>query len=192
MFRVAPFVLAVVLSALAGASAVRANEAADFMQRFSGSWLGTGQLLFGSENGLQFHCELNGNPSRTQLTFAMKGRCWMGGISAPVHARLRYNAETKRFYGEFMDGADGNGVDMIGERDGEGFSLRLSRGVAQGRLAAETVNSDQMRVMMFYRDRANNRELPVVAMGFTRKEASAMGLPHFLPEVLTGSLSPAN
>ena len=178
MFRVLSLVFAAALSFNGPAFA---GEASDFMERFSGDWLGTGQLLVGSESGLQFSCELKGNPSRSQLSFGMSGRCWMGNLSAPVHARLRYNADTNEFYGEFMDGADGKGLDIVGVRAGEGFSMRLTRGMAQGRLAAEAVNPDQMTITIFYRDRVNNRELAVVAMGFTRKDASAMGLPPYLP-----------
>lgn len=168
-----------------------AEDAVDFMTRFSGEWLGTGQLLVGAENGLKFSCELDGDPSRTRLTFGMKGRCWMGALSAPVNAQLRYNAETNRFYGEFMDGSRGSGLDIVGARSGDGFSLQLTRGAAQGRLTAETVNADQMKIMIFYRDRKNNRELPVVAMGFTRKSAGAIGLPDYLPNVVTGSVRPS-
>ncbi len=162
------------------------------MARFSGEWLGSGQLLVGSENGLKFDCELDGDPSRTQLTFGMKGRCWMGALSAPVYATMRYNAETNRFYGEFMDGSRGSGLDIVGARAGDGFSLQLTRGPAQGRLTAETVNPDQMKIMIFLRDRVNNRELPVVAMGFTRKDAGAIGLPDYLPGAATGSVTQAN
>ena len=165
-------------AALLAAAPARADEAAEFMQRFSGKWVGTGQLLVGTE--VEFACELNGDPSPTQLTFGMTGRCWMGRLSAPVHAALRYNAETNRFYGSFMDGADGDGLDIVGARAGEGFSLNLSKGAVQGRLSAETVSRDQMKITIFYRDTANDRELPVVAMGFTRKD------------VITGSLAPAN
>src|SRR3712207_205128 len=102
-----------------GASARAADDAGEFMARFSGEWLGTGQLLVGAENGLTFSCELDGAPSRTRLTFAMKGRCWMGALSAPVNATLRYNAETNRFYGTFMDGSQGNGLDIVGARAGD-------------------------------------------------------------------------
>lgn len=174
MFRVPAFALFATLVATALGPPAKANDAAaDFMARFSGAWLGAGELLLGSENGMKFSCELNGNPSKSQLTFGMKGRCWMGRLSAPVHARLRYNAETDHFYGAFMDGAEGNGVDLMGARAGEGFSLKLTRGSAQGRLAAEKVNPDQMKITIYYRDRANDRELPVVAMGFTRKDSGS-------------------
>src|SRR5687768_3863818 len=125
------FVAAALLGGTAAAPAT-ADDAAEFMARFSGDWLGTGELLIGPETGLQFHCELAGDPSRTQLTFGMTGRCWMGKLSAPVHARLRYNAETNRFYGQFMDGADGNGLDIVAVRAADGFSMQLTRGAAQG------------------------------------------------------------
>src|SRR5918994_587207 len=104
MFRVRFLALLAALAGAASALPAQADDAADFMARFSGAWLGNGQLLLGAENGMKFSCELNGKPSRTQLSFAMKGRCWMGRLSAPIHARLRYNADTDHFYGEFMDG----------------------------------------------------------------------------------------
>ena len=184
MSRVLSLAFAVALSL---GSAARASDAADFISNFSGEWLGSGQILFGSENGLEFHCALNGNPSRTQLTFGMRGRCWMGSLSAPVHAQLRFHAATDQFYGEFMDGADGDGVDVVGRRAGGGFSMQLSRGPIQGRLSAEAVNADQMVVMLYYHSRLQNRDVPVVAMGFTRKDAG-MTLPDYLPETLAGSV----
>ena len=173
---------------LGPANAARAADPTAFMEKFSGAWLGTGQLLIGSDNGLQFHCELNGDPSRTRLTFGMTGRCWMGRLSAPVHAQLRFYAEGDRFYGEFMDGAKGDGVDVVGEGAGEGFAMQLSRGPVQGRLVADAVNADQLKVMLYYKSRAQSREIPVVAMGFTRKDAGAT-LPDYLPETVTGSIT---
>lgn len=160
-------------------------EAVQFMQRFSGQWRGTGRVLIGSQSGFQFHCELQGSPSRTQMTFAMKGKCWAGKLSAPVHARVRYNAETDRYYGAFMGGAKEDGADVVGERTGEGFFMKLSRGTAQGRVTAEPVGDGQMRVVISLHDRANQRDIPVVAMGFARNGVDS--LPPFDPPV-TGSL----
>ena len=180
-------VLTLALLASLGSAPAHADDAAPFLANFSGAWLGTGQLLVGPQSGLKFGCELDGDPSRTQLTFSMKGRCWVGALSAPVHAQLRYNHETQRFYGQFMDGAEGNGLDIVGTRAGEGFSLQLSRGSAQGRLLAEAVNGDQMKVTMFLRENATDREVPVAAMGFARKGATE-ALPDYLPDVVTVSV----
>lgn len=176
-----PRFLAITLGAILAVAAslpALADDAAEFMQRFSGKWVGTGQLLFTTAGSTDFACELNGDPSATQLTFGMTGRCWMGSLSAPVNATLRYNADTNRFYGQFMDGSAGAGLDIVGARAGRGFSLKLVRGATQGRLSAETIGKDQMKVVIYYRDVKNDRELPVVAMGFTRKD------------VITGSVAP--
>ncbi len=170
------------------ATSASADDAADFMERFSGKWLGTGSLLFGPENGLEFNCELEGKPSRSQLTFGMRGRCWMGTISGPVFARLHYNAEHNRFYGQFLDGAEGDGLDIVGARKGEGFSLDLARGQAQGNLHAEAIGENQMKVLISYRDRANNRYLPIAAMGFTRTGAASLSQ----PKTTTKSLARSN
>jgi hypothetical protein len=183
-------VLALALSAALAVAAALPARADDLMTRFSGEWVGTGKLLFGPQYGTEFNCELKGNPSESLLNFNLTGRCWLGALSAPVYARLRYNTDTRQYYGEFMDGADGQGVDIVGARAGEAISLRLMRGRLQGRLTAETVNSDQMKVMMFYRDIENNRELPVVAMGFARKGTGR--LPDYLPGFVTGSITPQN
>jgi hypothetical protein len=159
-----------------------------FIQRFSGEWRGTGHVLIGPENGLKFHCALEGDPSRSQLTFAMRGKCWTKQLSAAVHARVRYNADTDRFYGAFMDGAQGDGADIVGERTGDGFFLKLSRGKAQGRVLAEPVGEDRMKVVISIHDRVNNRDVPVAAMGFAR--AGAAGPPSGEASA-TGSLSRA-
>lgn len=166
-----------------------AGDPSATVERFAGDWLGTGQVLIGSQTGLKFHCELSGDPRQTQiLTFSMSGRCWMGSLSAPVYAKLRYNEETGRFYGAFMDGAEGNGVDIVGTEAEGGVALQLSRGAIKGNLVAEAINGNQMRALLSIVDTFGNRELPVVAMGFARKEAAALGLPPYLPDVVTGSL----
>ena len=168
-----PRVLAIAASAalLLATTALpaRADDAAHFMQRFSGKWVGTGQLLFVTTGTSEFACDLNGDPSETQLTFAMTGTCRMGSLAAPIHAQIRYNADTRQFYGQFMDGAAGSGVDLVGARAGQGFSLKLVRGATQGRLTAETVGKNQMKVVMYYKTSSGD-EVPVVAMGFTRKD----------------------
>jgi hypothetical protein len=170
MSRVRALALSACLAAATAISPARADDTAAFMSRFSGLWVGTGQLLFVADNNAEFLCELKGSPSPTQLTFGMTGTCRMGSLSAPIRAQLRYNAETDAFYGQFLDGAEGDGVDLVGTRAGDGFSLKLVRGQAQGRLAAEAVDRDQLKVVIYYRDPRNDAEVPVVAMGLTRKE----------------------
>jgi hypothetical protein len=182
-----PSLFAAALAAWMAASPARADDATEIMARFSGEWLGTGQLLIGPQNGLQFHCALTGDP-HSRLGFGMTGRCWMGALSAPVYAALHYNAETDRFYGEFMDGADGDGVDIVAAPSGEGVSMRLTRGSAQGRVTTEAVNRDQFKATLFYRDRRHGRDVPVVAMGFSRKGTVAT-LPDFLPRGATGTMA---
>ncbi len=171
MFRLSSLALCAALVLGSGAAPARADDAAEFMQRFSGKWYGTGQLLFGVENGMEFACELNGDPSASQLSFGMTGRCRMGTLSAAIHAQLRYNADTNQFYGQFLGGAEGDGVDIVGGREGDGFSLKLMRANAQGRLMAETLDHDQMKVVIYFRNPVDRSELPVVAMGFTRAES---------------------
>lgn len=177
---------------IVAAPAAFADDPGDFINRFSGKWLGTGSLLFGPEKGLEFNCELEGTPSRSHLTFGMRGRCWMGVISGPVFAQIRYSPEQDRFFGQFLDGAEGDGLDIVGAREGEGFLLNLSRGQAQGSLRAEAIGDNQMKVLISYRDRANNRYLPIAAMGFTRSGAASLGLPDYLPEGRAGSLARRN
>ncbi|HSG96281.1 MAG TPA: hypothetical protein VLA28_12230 [Afifellaceae bacterium] len=167
------------------AAAAEENDAAMFMERFSGEWRGTGKLLVGPETGLKFHCALDGDPSRTELTFGMTGKCWAGRLSGRVYARLRYNGDTNRFYGDFLDGAEANGVDVIGERRGDGFSLLLSRGMAHGELIAKPAGRNKMTVTILLSDKTRTRSLPVAAMGFARK--GEKHLPAYDP-VVTGSL----
>jgi hypothetical protein len=156
----------------------RADDTAAFMQRFSGAWIGSGHLLVGTQNGLEFACELKGDPDKSKLTFGMSGTCRMGTLAAPINAKLRYNSDTRQFYGDFMGGAEGDGLDLVGARAGEGFSLKLVRGATQGRLAASTVGRNEMKVVIYLKDPKSTAEMPVVAMGFTRKE------------VITGSIEP--
>lgn len=171
MSRVVSLALSAALALCAGSLPAKAEDGAAFMERFSGKWIGTGQLLFGGN--AEFACELNGDPKAGQLTFGMTGTCRMGTMGARVYADIRYNAETDSYYGAFLGGAEGDGVDLVGTRAGEGFSLKLVRGATQGRLTAETSSPDTMKVIIYYRDVQNDRELPVVAMGFSRTQNAA-------------------
>ena len=179
------FGLAVGMLGMAPEPVRAGDDAATFMEQFSGEWRGTGKFLIGPETGTKFHCALNGDPSRTQLTFGMKGKCWMGRLSAPVFARLRYNGESNRFYGNFMDGADGDGADIVAQRKGKGFSMWLARGELQGELVANPAGDQKMTVTISLIDRRRDRKIPVVAMGFAKKGAD--GLPAYDP-LVTGSL----
>ena len=165
--------------------AVAGDDAVRFMERFSGEWRGSGKLLIGPDTGMKFHCALNGDPSRTQMTFGMKGKCWTGRLSAPVFARLRYNGDNNRFYGDFMDGAEGDGVDIVAERAGNGFSMWLSRGQLQGELVASPAGKSKMTILISLIDNKRDRKIPVVAMGFARKGSDS--LPVYDP-LVTGSL----
>ena len=163
------------------------GEASLFMQRFSGEWRGTGRVLVGPAHGTKFHCALAGDPSGGETSFLMTGKCWLGRLSAPVTARLRYNDETGRYYGAFRDGADGKGVDIVGTRDGDAFVMNLARGAAQGRLTAEPVGQTQMKVMISLVDRSSAREIPVIAMGFAKEGATS--LPLYYEPGTTGSVA---
>ncbi|MGH6922937.1 MAG: hypothetical protein ACRED5_04125 [Propylenella sp.] len=66
-------------------------------------------------------------------------------------------------------GVRSSGADMVGAAAGTGISPKLMRGALQGKLTAEKVTADQMKVMLYYRDTQNSRDLPTVAMGFARK-----------------------
>lgn len=183
-------VLAAALSGGISEHAFAQDDAVRFMERFSGEWRGSGKLLIGPDTGTKFHCTLNGDPSRTQLTFGMKGKCWMGRLSAPVFARLRYNGDNNRFYGNFMDGAEGDGVDIVAERKGDGFSMWLSRGELQGELVANPAGDKKMTITISLIDHRRDRRIPVVAMGFARDGVD--GLPPYDP-LVTGSLeNPSN
>ena len=189
MSRVVVLMLCAALGLPAGATSAQAGEKTqELLGRYAGEWIGSGQLLFGPQTGLQFHCELDGKPSRTQPHLRMTGRCWMAGLSARVHGLVRYDEHTDRIKGEFMGGAAGQGVDISGSPVANGVALDLSRPPAEGRVAAENINANQMTVMMYLGDPASDREVAVAAMGFTRKEASAVGLPRYLPEIPTGSI----
>lgn len=174
-----------ILSIVAADRANAGDDAARFIERFSGEWRGTGKLLIGPDTGMKFHCSLNGDPSRSQMTFGMKGKCWAGRLSAPVFARLHYNRDNNKFYGDFMDGAEGDGVDIVAERAGKGFSMWLSRDQLQGELVANPAGESKMTIMISLIDHKNDRKIPVVAMGFARKGADS--LPHYDP-VVTGAL----
>ena len=177
--------LAVLALSLPAAASAEENDAVLFMEQFSGEWLGTGRLLVGPKTDLKFHCALDGDPSRTELTFGLNGKCWAGKLSGFVHARLHFNAETNRFYGDFLGGTEAKGVDVIGKRKGSGFSLLLSRGMVKGELIAKPAGRNKMTITILLSNNKRTQSMAVATMGFARKGETH--LPVYDP-VVTGSL----
>ena len=108
----------------------------------------------------------------------MTGTCRMGSLAAPVNAQLRYNADTNEFYGQFMDGAEGIGVDIVGDARRQGLfaEARARRDAGAADRRDRRQERDEGRDVST-RPKSGD-EMPVVSMGFTRKE------------VITGSIAP--
>ncbi len=149
----------------------------DFLAQLQGNWSGTGRILAGPDKGTNFKCSLSGKPSRTGVKISMDGKCSIGQFSARMGASIKYSEGVQKYVGRFMGGANGNGLDIYGDRNGDALKLRLTRGRTQGNMDLLLQRQDLMRVIISITDTERNRDIPVIAMDLN-KSRSAAGLDH--------------
>ena len=150
-----------------------AERETDFLAQLQGNWSGSGRVLAGPDRGTNFNCSLKGKPSRTGVRISMNGKCSVGRLSARLGARIKYSEGVQKYIGRFLDGSDGNGLDIYGDRRGNSLKLRLTRGRLKGNMDLLLQRKDLIRVIISITDKRRNRDIPVIALDLTKIRRSA-------------------
>lgn len=109
---VLPFVASGVL-VLALAAPAAANERdRTFFRTVEGQWVGPGEIVAGKYKGTKFVCTFEGSTPGKKVGMTLDGGCRVGMITQKMTASVEY-AGTAGYKGTFMDGAKGEGLDII-------------------------------------------------------------------------------
>ncbi len=166
--------LGLALSGLA-ASATQASPAKDrqFFQKIEGAWSGPGEIVAGKYKGTKFNCNLQGMSGQARSGMTLDGVCRVGVFTEKIRATVE--ARGNAYAGTFMDGAKGNGLDVVGGNvvGGERVVLTLARAQLRGAMIARVKADDSMVVTVSVR--VDGKMVPVMGMNLKRVDGLAVG-----------------
>lgn len=160
-----------------GLSATTSADAASgdkrFFQKISGQWQGPGEIVAGKYKGTKFNCSLQGMAGELKPGMTLDGTCRVGVFTEKISAKVV--ASGASYKGSFMDGAKGNGLDVIGGNvvGADKVVLSLNRAQLNGAMIARIKGLDAMVVTVSVR--VEGKMVPVLGMNLKRVDAVAVG-----------------
>ncbi|MCJ7993126.1 hypothetical protein J5N58_00760 [Rhizobium cremeum] len=167
---VAASVVATIATAPAADAASRDKR---FFQQVAGVWKGPGEIVAGKYKGTKFTCNLTGQPAEGKETgMTLDGTCRVGVFSQPMRAVI---AQVDGNYkGEFLDGADGKGLDIVsGQVNGDRVVMGINRAKLNGAMVARIEKDTAMNITISVK--VEDRMIPVIGLKLNR-QASAMAV----------------
>jgi hypothetical protein len=165
--------------ALAGASlaALPAAQASETEKKFfssvEGKWSGPGEIVAGKYKGTKFTCNFTGATPNGKLGMSLDGGCRVGLFTQKMSASVEHKGR-QGYRGTFMDGAIGEGLDVIGGKvSGERVTLSLNRNQLNGAMLARLPDRDTMHVTVSVK--VENQMVPVIGMNLKRVDTRTVG-----------------
>lgn len=129
------------------ASAVAPED--DFIDRFGGSWSGSGTVIKG-DTPIQVSCQATGQPGQNQV--AIEGSCSVAIASMRIAADIVYDPATGRYSGTYT-GAKVGPARVSGKRSGNVVLLTVAwpapvNGQMKARLVIENAGGGQLRIRL--------------------------------------------
>ena len=159
------FAIALLLAVPAGAQA----SERDFYRDVQGKWSGNGEIVAGKYKGTRFNCVFDGLQPNSVTGIAIDGNCRIGMFSQPMNASITRVAAG--YSGKFMDGAKGDGMDVVGGRyTSSRLVVDIERNDLRGVMVAHLVEDDRMTITVSVRVR--DQLIPVIGMSLKRMAAA--------------------
>jgi hypothetical protein len=129
------------------ASAVAPED--DFIDRFGGSWSGSGTVIKG-DVPIQVSCQATGQPGENQV--AIEGSCSIAIASMRIAADIAYDPATGHYSGTYV-GAKVGPARVSGKRSGNVVQLTVNwpapvNGQMKARLVIENSGGGQLRIRL--------------------------------------------
>ena len=157
------FTPAAVLLSLVFASPLAASERSYF-KSVQGNWVGSGEIVAGKYKNTRFTCRFKGNVPKG-VGMDISGSCRVGLFSQQMSARITKSGGTYR--GEFLDGADGKGLDIVsGRLRANKLIVGINRKQLNGTMIASLKGKNKMHITISVR--ANNQLVPVIGLTLNR------------------------
>lgn len=168
--------LALVLTAAFAAGAVFPAGASDrerrFFEQIEGRWTGPGEIVAGKYEGTKFVCNLTGTVPDDNVGMALDGGCRVGLFNKKMSARVERARSGYR--GTFLDGADGEGLDVTGGRVGDkNVVFSIHRQELTGAMQARIADGNTMNVTISVH--VGDELVPVIGVQLERTDGQAVG-----------------
>ncbi len=164
-FRIILTSLALLMTGMFTVSWAGSKEQA-FFDSVEGVWRGPGEIVAGKYKGTKFVCKLKGGPAEEiAVGMMLDGHCRVGIFSQKMSAFIA--SKGKRYSGRFMDGAKGEGLDIVSGRiQGNKIVVGINRRKLNGAMVAHLKQPNTMDVTISVK--VGEQLVPVIGMTLER------------------------
>lgn len=169
-------VMAASLSGQALAESAKSPERdKKFFKSVEGEWVGPGEIVAGKYKGTKFTCNFTGSTPDGKVGMSLDGGCRVGVFTQKMSATVEQAAGRGGYRGTFMDGSEGNGLDIVSGNvvDGHKVILSLNRNQLNGVMQARIPDENSMHVTVSVR--VDKQLVPVIGMKLSRVDGTAIG-----------------
>jgi hypothetical protein len=161
-------------SLVGGVASATANERDKrFFEQVAGEWSGPGEIVAGKYKGTKFNCNFKGATPDGKIGMSLDGGCRVGLFTQKMSATVEHKGR-QGYRGSFMDGAIGQGLDVIGGNvTSERVVLTLNRNQLNGAMLARMPTKDNMQVTVSVK--VEEQMVPVIGMNLKRVDARSVG-----------------
>ncbi|MEM1365543.1 MAG: hypothetical protein AAGH82_07300 [Pseudomonadota bacterium] len=161
------FLVAVSISLFLTVLPAQADERR-FFQDIKGKWAGSGEIVAGKFKDTRFTCFFDGDLPQAVMGMSIDGNCRVGVFTQKMKADVSKSGG--RYRGAFLDGAKGEGLDIVGGRylaSKRAFVMDLKRKQLRGVMRAQLRGEDKMNISISVR--VNNDYVPVIGLNLKRR-----------------------
>jgi hypothetical protein len=145
-----------------------------FFKSVEGQWSGPGEIVAGRYKGTKFTCNFSGTTPTKKLGMTLDGGCRVGMFTQKMTASVVHAGPTG-YKGTFMDGAKGEGLDIVSGNvvDGSKVVLGINRNQLRGVMQARLPDEDTMTVTVSVR--VDKQMVQVIGMNLKRVDGASVG-----------------
>ena len=168
-----PLGVAITALPVATGEAMASDKDKRFFSNVAGDWSGPGEIVAGKYKGTRFTCTFKGATPDGKLGMSLDGGCRVGLFTQKMSAKVEHNGR-KGYSGSFMDGAKGEGLDVVGGNvNGRKVTLALHRNQLNGAMLANMPDDDTMHVTVSVK--VASQMVPVIGMNLKRVDTRTVG-----------------
>lgn len=168
-----PLTAAIALNSFSADVASASDRDKRFFNKIEGQWSGPGEIVAGKYKGTRFTCNFQGATPDGKVGMSLDGGCRVGLFTQKMSASVEHKGR-QGYRGTFMDGAVGEGLDVIGGSvTGEKVVFTLNRKQLDGAILARLPDGDTMHVTVSVK--VDNQMVPVIGMNLKRVDPRSVG-----------------
>lgn len=157
--------------AFAAIAPAEAGDKRQILEKFEGTWKGSGRMQLPPPNNFRFTCRIKGTPDEKGNTVDLDGHCWRGIFSTPLQAKLK--VKKGRIVGIVTDTTKQVKIAVNGKSRGDTLSLGLSQGKAEGHLSGKFISETELGLVVSIVSAKTKRKHPVISLQLDRRRKTA-------------------